>query len=75
MDMTGFLGKKVDLICRDGEKISGYVFDVLDSEDSGIGVDAVDIAPLDTMHTVSIPLTDIADVKIDSAYRDIDFRK
>ena len=28
MDMIGFLGKKVDLVCNDGKQFSGYVFDV-----------------------------------------------
>ena len=34
MEMIGYLGKKVDLTCKDGKQFSGYIFDVLDAEDS-----------------------------------------
>ena len=32
MEMIGYLGKKVDLTCKDGKQFSGYIFDVLDAE-------------------------------------------
>lgn len=74
MEMTGFLGKKVDIVCKDGKTFSGYVFDVLNAEDSDIGKDCIDIAPLDQMHLVEIAINDIADIKKDISYIELDFR-
>lgn len=31
MRMIGYLGKKVDIVCKDGKQFSGYVSDVSDS--------------------------------------------
>lgn len=73
MEMTGFLGKKVDIVCKDGKTFSGYVFDVLNAEDSDIGKDCIDIAPLDQMHLVEIAISDIADIKKDISYIELDF--
>ena len=28
MDMTGYLGKKIDMICVNGKKYSGYICDI-----------------------------------------------
>ncbi len=74
MDITGYLGKKIDLICKDGKKYSGYVYDVLDSEDSSIGCESIELSPLDVMHTIAIPIDDIAKVTVDERYREFDFR-
>lgn len=75
MEMIGYLGKKVDLTCKDGKQFSGYVFDVLDAEDSDIGKDCVDIDPIDSLCIIEIPVEDIASVSVDSRYREFDFRK
>lgn len=74
MNMIGYLGKKVDLTCVDGKKFSGYVFDVLDAEDSGIGKECIDLDPLDGMYVIAIPVDEIAKVSIDSRYKEFDFR-
>lgn len=74
MDMTGYLGKKVDLTCKDGERYSGYVFDVLDEEDSDIGCKSIELSPLDVMHVIAIPVDDIESVVEDDRYRTFDFR-
>lgn len=73
MDMIGFLGKKVDIMCKDGEGYSGYVFDVQDAEDSCIGCDSFDIVPLDREVIISIPVGDVESVTVDSRYREFDF--
>ena len=72
--MTGYLGKKVDLTCADGKKYSGYIFDVLDAEESGIGKECVDLSPLDVMHLIAIPIDDIAQITVDDRFREFDFR-
>ena len=74
MDMTGYLGKKVDLVCKDGEIYSGYVFDILDAEESGIGCDAIDLPPLDVMKIVTIPVADIDKMQVDDKFKEFDFR-
>ena len=75
MDMIGYLGKKVDLTCKDGKQFSGYIFDVLDAEDSDIGKDCVDIDPIDSDCIIEIPVDDIAAVSVDTRFREFDFRK
>lgn len=72
MDMTGYLGKKADVITKDGV-FTGYVFDVLDSDDSDIGKDSIDIALLDREAVVEIALEDIIRVDIDESYPIYDF--
>ncbi len=74
MDIIGFLGKKVDLVCTDGEKYSGYVFDVLDEEESGIGVESIDLSPLDVDYLIAIPVDDIKEITVDERYRELNFR-
>ena len=75
MKMIGYLGKKVDLTCKDGKQFSGYIFDVLDAEDSDIGKDCVDIDPIDSDCIIEIPVDDIAAVSVDTRFREFDFRK
>ena len=75
MEMTGFLGKKVDLTCKDGKKFSGHVFDILDAEDSDIGADCIDIALLDSLSIVEIAKKDIFEIKADESYREFNFRE
>ena len=41
MDITGCIGKKVDIICHDGEAYAGFVFEHSLPEDSDIGEDSV----------------------------------
>ena len=75
MEMIGYLGKKVDLTCKDGKQFSGYIFDVLDAEDSDIGKDCVDIDPIDSDCIIEIPVDDIEAVSVDTRFREFDFRK
>ncbi len=75
MDMLRYLGKKVDLVCTDGEKFAGYVFDVLSAEDSEIEADSVELAPLDREVVIVIPVDEIESVRVDSEYVEFDFRK
>ena len=71
--MTGYLGKKIDLTCSDGKKFSGYVFDIIDAEDSEIAKDCIAIDPLDKLVAIEIPVDDIIGVIIDDRYQTIDF--
>ena len=73
MDLIGYLGKKVDLTCKDGKRFSGHVFDVLEGEDSDLGVDSIEIAPLDVQTIVVIPVADVIDITVDNRYRSFDF--
>ena len=74
MDMTGYLGKKVDIICKDGKRFSGYVSDVSDAENSEIGCDSIEISPLEEEHMIEIAVDDIEDISIDDRYIEYDFR-
>lgn len=74
MDMIGYLGKKVDLKCTDGEKYSGYVFDVIDAEEAGSGRDSIELSPLDKMHLIEIPIDEISDIEVDKRFKEFDFR-
>ena len=74
MEMTGYLGKKVDIECVDGQKYSGYVFEVHDAEESDIGQECVDIALLDAEAVLEIAIDDIAKVEEDSRFRVFDFQ-
>lgn len=73
MDITGYLGKKVDLTCKDGKRFSGYVYDILDAEDSDIHEDCIDISLLETEAIVEIAISDIRSFTVDENYRVIDF--
>ena len=68
MDMTGYLGKKVDVRC--GEKMfSGYVFDAFDAEDSDIGKDCIEVSLLDREAVVVLAIEDIDEITVDENYR------
>ena len=75
MEMIGFLGKKVDLELTDGKKYSGYIVDVTEAEDSDIGEDSIDLDPLDKLCAIVLPVSEIKSVKVDSEYKEFDFRK
>jgi hypothetical protein len=75
MDMIGYLGKKVDLSCKDGEKFSGYVFDILDEDDSESGCKSIELSPIDAMHLVEIAIEDIEEIKVDLRFKEFDFRR
>ena len=72
--MLDYLGKKVDLICKDGKKFSGHVFDVLGAEDSEIGSDCIEIALLDREAIIVISCDDISRIEVDEDYKSFDFR-
>lgn len=71
--MIEYLGKKVDLTCVDGKKFEAYVYDILNGEDSDIGSDAVELAPIDALYSVVIALDEVADIQIDDRFITIDF--
>lgn len=72
--MIGYLGKKVDITCRDEKKLSGYIFEVYDEEDSDIGCASIDFSPIDADYLIALPIADIVDVKVDTRYKEFDFR-
>ncbi|MBR3354582.1 MAG: hypothetical protein IKG47_04400 [Oscillospiraceae bacterium] len=72
--MTDYLGRKVNLVCKDGKKFSGYVFDVVNAEDSDIGSDCIEIAPIDREVIIVIAVEDILEIQIDKNYKFFDFR-
>lgn len=74
MHMTDYLGRKVNLVCKDGKKFSGYVFDVVNAEDSDIGSDCIEIAPIDREVIIVIAVEDILEIQIDKNYKFFDFR-
>lgn len=75
MDMIGYLGKKVNIICVGGEKFSGYVFDVLKQDESDIGEESIELDPIDRKVLIEIPIREIKDVKVDNKYKEFDFRR
>ncbi|MBR0374749.1 MAG: hypothetical protein IJH91_09520 [Mogibacterium sp.] len=74
MEMIGYLGRKVDVVLKDKQHFSGYVFDCLEAEDSDIGEDCIDLAPLDSECIIAIPIKDILTIVPDDRYRTFDFR-
>ena len=74
MHMTDYFGRKVNLVCKDGKKFSGYVFDVVNAEDSDIGSDCIEIAPIDREVIIVIAVEDILEIQIDKNYKFFDFR-
>lgn len=73
MNMTGFLGKKVDLVCKDGKKYSGYVVEIEDAEDSGIGKESIGLDPITAVCEIVIATDDIESVRVDPKYKEFDF--
>ncbi len=73
MELIKYLGKCVYLYCTDGTSYHGYVFDLLDAEDSGIGEECLDIAPLDRDYLIAIPIREIEIITVDDRYIDFDF--
>ncbi len=74
MELIKYLGKSVYLYCKDGGSYHGYVFDVLDEEESVIGEDSIDLAPLDREYLISIPVKDIERITVDERYIEQNFR-
>lgn len=75
MDMIGYLGKKVDLICHDGGMYSGYVFDVLEEDASDLGKACIELDPLEQEHLIEIPIEEIKSISVDQRYKEFDFRR
>lgn len=69
MELTGYLGKKVDVKCGD-KLFSGFLFDIIEAEDSGIGEDCIELSLIDQMAAVEIALKDITEIKADDKYID-----
>ena len=68
MDMTTYLGKKVDVVCNDGKCFSGYIFDIFDAEDSDIGEDCIEVSLLDREAIVVLAIDDIATITVDDNF-------
>lgn len=73
MDMTGVIGKKVDIELIDGKKFSGYVMEVTDAEDSDIGEESIDLSPIGEVFAYTLPTREIKSVIVDTRYKELDF--
>ena len=69
MDITGCIGKKVDIVCHDGEAYAGYVFEHSLPEDSDIEEDSITLAPLGKDFQLEIATKDIASIKLAPKFR------
>lgn len=72
MDITGCIGKKVDIICHDGEAYAGFVFEHSLPEDSDIGEDSITLAPLGKDFQLEIATKDIASIRLDQKFISFD---
>ena len=75
MELIKYLGKCVWLYCKDGVSYHGYVFDLSDAEESGIGEESLDLSPIDRGYLIAIPVRDIESITVDDRYIDFDFRR
>ena len=73
MELIKYLGKCVYLCCTDGTSYHGYVFDLSDAEESGIGEESLYIAPLDRDYLIVIAIRNIESINVDDRYREFDF--
>ena len=69
MDMTGYLGKKVDVYCG-SDIFSGYLFEILEADDSDIGKDCIDLSLIDREAIVEIAVEDIDKIVIDPKFKE-----
>ena len=69
MDMTGYLGKKVDIKCNSAT-FSGYIFDILEADDSSIGEDSIELSLIDKEAVVEIAISDIIDITVDPRFKE-----
>lgn len=69
MDITGCIGKKVDIVCHDGEAYAGYVFGHSLAEDSDIGEESITLAPIGKDFQLEIATKDIASIRHDPKFR------
>ena len=70
-----YLGKKVDIVCKDGKCFSGYVSDYSDADNSDIGSESIEISLTDEMLMYELAIDDISEIKVDERYIYIDFWK
>ena len=70
MEMYEYLFKKVDLVCKDGEKYSGYILEVEKGDDTSSGCDEITI---DANYPLAIQIDDIAGGVVDERFKPIDF--
>lgn len=63
------IGKKIDILCRDGEEYAGYIFEYSLAEDSDIGEESITLAPIGKDFQVEIPVKDIVNFSVDQDYR------
>ena len=67
--LANSIGKKIDIVCSDGEEYSGYIFEYSLAENSDIGEESITLAPLDKDFQVEIPTKDIVSFSVDPSYR------
>ena len=67
--MTGYLGKKVDIKC-DNATFSGYIFDILEADDSSSGEDSIELSLIDKEAVVEIAISDIIDITVDPRFKE-----
>ena len=66
--LSNSLGKKIDIVCSDGEVYSGYIFEHSQAEDSDIGEESITMAPIGKEYQVEIPTKDIVNFSIDPKF-------
>jgi len=66
------IGKKIDIVCSDGEEYSGYIFEYSLAEDSDIGEESITLAPIGKDFQVEIPVKDIVNFSVDPNYKSYD---
>ncbi len=72
--MTGYIGKKVDIVLADGKEFSGYVTDYFDADDSSVGEASIELSPLDKEVLYELPVSEIKSITVDDNFKIIDFR-
>ena len=63
------IGKKIDIVCSDGEEYSGYIFEYSLAEDSDIGEESITLAPIGKDFQVEIPVKDMVIFSVDQDYK------
>lgn len=63
------IGKKIDILCSDGEEYAGYIFEYSLAEDSDIGEESITLAQIGKNFQVEIPVKDIVNFSVDQDYR------
>lgn len=68
MEVIGYIGKKVDIVYKDGAKYAGYIFEYSQAEDSDIGEESFTLAPLGETVQLELPVEGIEKIEQDLNY-------